>query len=70
MSCTKCDILVHLFPYPASVYDNYVVYIEAEDKDITPRTGSGDVKPRMPVTNTGAIYQESEWRGITLVAPR
>lgn len=65
-----CDILVHWFPYPASAYDNYEVYIEAEDKDITPRTGSGDVKPRMPVTNTGAIYQESEWRGITLVAPR
>lgn len=65
-----CDIPVHLFPYPASAYDYYVVYLEAEDKDITPRTGSGDVKPRMPVTNTGAIYQESEWRGITLVAPR
>lgn len=60
------NIVVHISPHPAGAQNDDIVSDEPKDKDVTPSTGSGFVKPSMPVTNAGYNFgriQEGQMLG-------
>lgn len=64
-----CDLIVHISPHPAEARGADKVKCEVVDKVVTPRTGSGYVKPGVPVTHTGSSSRSSESIAVIIDCP-